>query len=116
MRDGGVLVLSQGVCDRQWREKPRFIPALILRDRSRLFAIDYLDRAMRVHVVDLFHGEDPAGRRLEVASFDYRVLLQDDYARLLARAGYRDVSFFGGWDGAQYDRAQSGRLIVTARK
>lgn len=116
MRDGGVLVLSQGVCDRQWREKPRVIPALILHDRSRIFVVDYLDRAMRVHVVDIHHGDDPAGRRLEVASFDYRALLQDDYARLLARAGFRDVSFFGGWDGAPYDRSLSGRLIVTARK
>ena len=116
MRDGGVLVLSQGVCDRQWREKPRFMPALVLRDRSRLFVVDYLEKAMRVNVVDVFHGEDPAARRLEVHSFDYAVLLRDDYERLLTRAGYRDLAFYGGWDGAPYDAAESGRLIVTARK
>lgn len=26
LRDGGILVLIHGTTDRQWREKPRFLP------------------------------------------------------------------------------------------
>jgi ubiquinone/menaquinone biosynthesis C-methylase UbiE len=39
LRDGGLLVLSQGTSDRQWRDKPRFVLAVNTPDFSRLFVM-----------------------------------------------------------------------------
>ena len=116
LKDGGLLVLSQGITDRQWRERPRFIPAVNTRDFSRVFVLDYLETTVRMHVLDLFHGEDPGARSFKAESFEYRVLLRDDYDRLLTRAGYRDRWYYGGFDRSPYDPQTSERLVVVARK
>ena len=57
-RPGGILVLTQGITDRQWQEKPRFILAVNTSDFSRLFAIDYLGQGARYNILDLFHSAE----------------------------------------------------------
>lgn len=94
LRDGGVLVLSAGMSDRTWREKPRFIPEVSRGDFTRLFVIDYFDRGARFNVVDLHHNE--ARKDMEVWSIKYdRVFLHDDIEAALHRAGFRTYSFYG---------------------
>jgi glycine/sarcosine N-methyltransferase len=113
LRDGGILVLDQGMTDRQWTEKPRFIPAINTPEFSRLMAIDYTEETFVVHVIDFL--EEDGERAFHVDRFVYRALLRDDYDRLLRVAGFRDVEFLGGFDGRPYDRVQSRRMIVVAR-
>jgi ubiquinone/menaquinone biosynthesis C-methylase UbiE len=114
LRSGGVLVLTQGTTDRQWREKPRFILAVNDADFSRLFVIDYRGRGALYNVVDLFHG---AGRdEMKVWSIEYpHMLLRDDYDTLLREAGFESVVYYGGYKSEPYDAETSQRLIVIAR-
>jgi glycine/sarcosine N-methyltransferase len=115
LRPGGILVLTQGTTDRQWREKPRFILAVNEADFSRLFVIDYSGRGARYHVLDIHHGEGEGG--LEVWSVDYPyVLLRDDQERLLRAAGFDAVAFYGSYRLAPYDKETSRRLIAVARR
>jgi SAM-dependent methyltransferase len=115
LRAGGLLVMSQGTTDMQWREKPRFIPVVNRPDFSRVFAIDYLGRGARFNVLDLFHG---AGRNeLVVWSREYPVmLLRDDYQTLLGEAGFGEISFYGSYTFEAYDKTRSGLLLAVARK
>ena len=114
LTEGGVLVLTQGTSDRQWREKPRF---LLARDRpefTRLFVIDYAGEGARYSVLDIWHD---GGGRLEAWNTDYpHVLLRDDQERLLHQAGFDTIEFYGGFDFAPYDRDTSNRLITVARR
>ena len=115
LRQGGILVLTQGTSDRQWREKPRFILAVNERDFSRLFVVDYLGQGARYHVLDIDHG--PQGGGLRVWSVDYPlVLLQAGQARLLRAAGFARTEFYGTYGFAPYDPQTSGRLISVAWK
>jgi ubiquinone/menaquinone biosynthesis C-methylase UbiE len=114
LRDGGLLVLTAVPTDKQWAERPRFILNANTRDFSRLFVIDYLERTARYNVLDLFHGEERRG--LEVWSAELAVLLQADQQRLLERAGFLSVAFYGTLAFDPYDRATSNRLIAVARK
>lgn len=117
LRDGGLLILSQGTTDKQWKEKPRFILAVNTPEVSRLFVIDYIDplnRRARYNVLDILHQE--AHDALKVWGTDYYILLQEDLERLLQQAGFRAVEFFGSYGFNLYDREASNRLIAVAQK
>jgi glycine/sarcosine N-methyltransferase len=114
LRDRGVLILDQGLTDRQLAERPRFIPVVNTNELSRVMVLDYGDRTVDIHVLDLIHrGAESA---FHVDSFTYRILLRDDYGRLLREAGFRDVSFYGGLAFEPYSRTESGRLILVAER
>ena len=116
LRDGGIVVLSQGTSDRQWREKPRFILAVNTPDFSRLFVIDYYaEHSARYNVVDIFHSAESA--EMQTWSTDYaRILLRDDQERLLKAAGFRAMEFYGTYQFDPYDKETSQRLIAVAHK
>lgn len=113
--DRGILVLTQGTTDRQWREKPRFILASDAEDMTRLFVIDYHGQGARYNILDVEHGQDRG--RLQTHCVDYaRVWLRDDYARLLPAAGLRSVAFYGDYGFEPYSKESSRRLIAVAEK
>ncbi|MFH1638983.1 MAG: class I SAM-dependent methyltransferase [Chloroflexota bacterium] len=115
LRDGGILVLTQGTSDKQWREKPRFILAVNAGDFSRLFVIDYFGLGATYNILDIFHDEKERG--LKVFSIEYRqIYLRDDQETLLKEAGYRCVDFYGSFNFDRYDKELSNRLITVARK
>ena len=114
LRDGGLLVLTATLTDKQWTQRPRFILGTNTRDFSRLYVIDYLERAARYNVLDIYHGEQRRG--LEVWSAELTVLLREAQQRLLEEAGFRSVDFFGTFEFAPYDEETSDRLITVARR
>jgi|GEM_PF-245598 len=122
LRDGGLLVLSQGTTDRQWREKPRFILGVNRADLVRLFVIDYhaSGRGARYNILDILPGaggDAGAAGVMTSWSTDYPLIpLRDDQERLLRAAGFRRVDFYGGWDRQPYDRENSRQLITVAQR
>lgn len=115
IRDGGLLVLTQGTTDKQWREKPRFILAVNNHDFSRLFVIDYYAQGARYNILDIYHSDD--ADQLKVWSVDYPlVFLRDDQERLLRMVGFESVAFYGGYGFEPYDPATSSQLIAVAGK
>ncbi len=116
LRNGGLLILSQGTSDRQWREKPRFILAANTPDFSRLFVIDYYaEHSARYNIVDIFHSAESG--EMQTWSTDYAcLLLHDDQERLLKAAGFRAMEFYGTYQFDPYDKETSQRLIVVAHK
>ncbi len=114
LRQGGILVLTQGTSDRQWRDKPRFILAVNQPDFSRLFVIDYLEQGARYHILDILHSE--TAQDFKVWSVVYpHMLLRDDYERLLREAGFSRVDCYGSYAFDPYDVETSDRLIVVAQ-
>jgi glycine/sarcosine N-methyltransferase len=115
LRDGGILVLTQGTTDKQWAEKPRFILAVNTQEFSRLFVMDYLDQGARYNILDIFHSEE--ARDFKVWSVDYpQMLLKDDQERLLKASGFATVDFYGTYRFDLYDKEASDWLIAVARK
>jgi SAM-dependent methyltransferase len=115
LRDGGVLVLTAGMCDHTWREKPRFIPEINRGDFTRLFVIDYFAQGARFNVVDLHHND--TRKDMDVWSIEYeRVYLRDDIETVLKSAGFSTCSFYGSYEFQPYDKETSGMLIVVAQK
>jgi ubiquinone/menaquinone biosynthesis C-methylase UbiE len=113
--DSGILVLTQGTTDKQWREKPRFILAVNTRDFSRLFVIDYFACGARYNVLDIFHSAEACD--FKIWSIDYaHILLQDEQERLLKASGFGAVDFYGNYRFEPYDKETSDQLIAIAHK
>jgi SAM-dependent methyltransferase len=112
LNPGGILVLTQGTTDKQWKEKPRFIPVVSRNDFSRVFVIDYEGSGARYNVLDIFHGVGTYDFR--VWGVDYRqMLLRDDFERLLTEAGFTRVLFYGSYTFEPYTKTSSDLLITV---
>jgi glycine/sarcosine N-methyltransferase len=115
LREGGVLILTQGTTDKQWKQKPRFISAVNTRDFSRVFVIDYLPNGVRYNILDIFHSGDK--NDFKTWSINYPlVLLNDDLERLLTASGFNRLSFLGNYNSEPYDKETSDHLITIATK
>jgi ubiquinone/menaquinone biosynthesis C-methylase UbiE len=115
LRKGGVLILTQGTTDKQWKQKPRFIPAVNTKEFSRIFVIDYLERGARYNILDIYHSDEITD--FKVWSIDFpQVLLRDDLDRLLKASGFSRIDFFGTYQFAPYNKAESDQLITVATK
>jgi len=114
LREGGILVLSVITTDKQWTEKPKFKLVTNTPDVSRLFVMDYFDRTVRYHVLDIFHSDEV--NQLKWWRTELTVLLRDEQDRLLKKAGFRMVEFYGGFDFSPYNKESSDHLIAVIRK
>ena len=103
-RQGVGRFLVPGVCREQW-------PGLLDIARS----VDGVLAAPGLHPQAAHQWDEGTERRLRSFSFLLRVLLAEDYRRLLAEAGFEQPRLLGSFEGETYDPARSGRLIVVAR-
>ncbi len=110
LNEGGLLVLTQGTTHFTLSLPP--VEVVVNRsDFSRVFLKEQKDGFQTIRVLDLFHSDE----RLESKQYDivYRILLDGDYKRLLAEAGFVNISIWGDYNRAAYDE-KSPRLIVAA--
>jgi len=112
LNDNGLLVLTQGTT--HYTLTLPAIEVVINRpDFSRVFIKEQDDNFLTIHVLDLFHSDN----RTESNQYDivYRIILDDEYKRLLKEAGFDDIRIYGDYDMSAYTE-KSRRLIVAARR
>ena len=102
------------MCDKQLKDRPRYIPVVNTRDISRLFVIEYADETLQIDILDILHKEDE--QVFDCASVTYRIILHDDYERLLSEAGFAKRHYYGNYLFEPYDKEHSNRLIVVAQR
>jgi glycine/sarcosine N-methyltransferase len=115
LKNGGILVLDQGITDRRWNEKKRFALTHTSKDVSQIYVIDYLgERDGRYNVLDLIHSDEQTD--LKVWSADVHVALIDDQEKLLKAPGFKKLDFYGSYNFDPYDKETSLRLVAVAHK
>jgi glycine/sarcosine N-methyltransferase len=115
LNEGGILVLTQSTTDKQWTEKPRFLPMINNPDFSRVCVIDYFETGARYNILDIFHSKDKTD--FKTWSIDYKqILLRDDFERLLKKSGFKTIDLYGDFSFGPYSKESSSKLIVVARK
>lgn len=123
LRPGGLLVIQNRNFDRVWRERERFMEPQSSSSASRsrdegaqewLFVrfYDYHDETITFNMIRLHRTKE--GWAQDVESTDLRPIFRDDLAEALAKAGFGNTVFYGGYDGSAFDPAQSGDLIAVA--
>lgn len=114
LKPDGILVLSQGLTDKQLESQVRFAPAVNDPDFTRIMAVDYYDEIYDVNVLDVTHTQELSDFR--VYSVRYRILLQNDYERLLREAGFSKIEYYGDWNFSPYSKEDSELLIVIGTR
>lgn len=112
LNSGGLLVLTQGLTDFTLTLPP--IEVVVNRpDFSRIFVKSYDEEFQKIQVLDLYHSPE----RLEENQYDiiYKIILADDYRRLLSQAGYSEIEIYGDYQRTPYTK-NSQRMIVVARR
>lgn len=106
----GLLVLTQGTTHFTLT-LPAIEVVINREDFSRIFIKEHDEQFQTIHVLDLYHNP----QRMENNQYDivYRILLDDDYRKLLSGAGFSNIQIYGDYDLSPYDK-KSKRLIVIA--
>lgn len=112
LNEDGLLVLTQGTTHLTL-SLPSIEVVVNRPDFSRIFVKEHNNQFQTIHVLDLFHSS----HRLESNQYDivYRILLDEDYKRLLSQAGFTNIQIYGQYDMSEYSK-NSWRLIVVAEK
>ena len=111
LNNGGLLIFTSGTTHHTLT-LPSIEVVVNRKDFSRIFVKEHDNQFQTIHVLDMFHSS----HRLEHNQYDivYRILLDDDYRRLLIQAGFSDIQIYGDYDMSPYDE-NSCRLIVVAK-
>ncbi len=111
LNENGLLVLTQGTTHFTL-SLPSIEVVINNKDFSRVFIKEHDEQFQTIHVLDLFHSND----RKESNQYDiiYRIILDDDYRKLLALAGFKSIHIYGDYDMSDYNE-KSHRLIVVAK-
>ena len=111
LNPNGLLVLTQGTT--HFTLSLPSIEVIVNRnDFSRIFIKEHDNQFQTIHILDLYHSKT----RMESNQYDviYRIILDDDYRRLLANAGFEHIQIYGDYDRSPYSK-ESRRLIVVAQ-
>lgn len=112
LNENGILVLTQGTTHKTL-QLPTIEVIVNRPDFSRVFVKENDGEFFTIHILDLFHSESRTGSN----QYDMKtkIILDDDYRRLLKTTGYRNIDIFGDYSMNGYN-TESSRLIVVAQK
>lgn len=110
----GIIVISQGMTDRQFHSRERFFPIINTENHTRIMVVDYYEKEWEAHVLDLFRSGEKTD--FQIYSFRYLTLLEDDYIRLLKETGFDTIDIYGGFCFDKYDKEKSNGLVIVARR
>ena len=111
LNENGILVLTQGTT--HFNLTLPAIQVIINReDFSRVFVIEKDGNFKTIQVLDLYHSK----KRTESNQYEivYRIILDEEYKKLLTAAGFEDIKIYGDYEKSEYDE-NSRRLIVVAK-
>jgi hypothetical protein len=110
LNKNGLLILTQGTTH-YTLSLPSIEVVINREDFSRIFVKYHENKFQTIHVLDLFHSTN----RMENNQYDivYRILLDNDYRKLLKEVRFENYQIFGDYSMNVYDE-KSMRLIVVA--
>ncbi|MCL2539717.1 MAG: class I SAM-dependent methyltransferase [Oscillospiraceae bacterium] len=114
LNPGGILVLTQGTTDLEVSQGSPVEVVVNKPDFTRVFIKDMGAPIFSIKILDIFHSAHRVGHNLY--DMRYRLLLCDEYSRLLDEAGFKKAVFLGDYEMGRYRPTQSERLIVVAEK
>ena len=111
LNNGGLLIFISGTTHHTLTF-PSIEVVINREDFSRIFVKEHDKFFQTIHVLDMFHSP----QRLEHHQYDivYRILLDNNYRKLLTQSGFSDIQIYGDYDMSAYDES-SRRLIVVAK-
>jgi len=113
LNDQGIIIFDQGQADMTMQNPPCYSLEVNNKDFSRLFTMDYKMDIMTIKIFDFIHTDSLSDFRIN--EFKFKIRLYDDWIKILNKVNLHG-DYYGNWDLIPYNRQNSRRLIVVAKK
>jgi len=113
LNGNGIIIFDQGQTDLMMENPPEYALEVNNNDFSRLFTMNYLEDIMTIKIFDLVHTDNE--NELSVNTFKIKIRLYDEWIKILEKANL-NAEIYGNWDFELYNKKNSKRLIIVARK
>jgi glycine/sarcosine N-methyltransferase len=115
LSDGGVLVVSNGITDSFLDNKPKFIPARVLRNEAFYLIAEYpTEEEFSFNVLYVKKTEESFEHRF--TTMRYNAMRKSVLERCFAQTQFKNVQYYGDYDFGEYSKESSGKIIVVAEK
>lgn len=112
LKKDGVLMVQQRNYDMLLGTKKRFFPVSIRNDEVFFYALDYLPGKVVFNVIDVETGTG----KFSVYSNEYNPIKKAHLAKLLRKAGFRNLKFYGDYDFREFNAKKNWFMLVTCEK
>ncbi|MCL1929065.1 MAG: class I SAM-dependent methyltransferase [Treponema sp.] len=113
LNNQGIIIFDQGQTDISMQNPPCHSLEVNNKDFSRLFTMDYKMDIMTIKIFDLVHTDSLKDFRIN--EFKFKIRLYDDWIKILNKVNLHG-DYYGNWDSVSYDKQNSRRLIIVAKK
>lgn len=109
IRSKGVVIIQQRNYDMLVRKRQRFMPITVGKDESFFYVLDYYPNKIIFNVVNL---ENKTGR-FNVFKSQYTPLKKGKLTKLIRKAGFRNIKFYGNYKFKKFDIRNDENLIAV---
>src|SRR5450830_526417 len=115
LKDNGILIIDNGISDKLLKNKPKFLPARILKDTAFYFFLEYPDKNKIVFNV-LQVNKTKNSFEHKNYSITYNAINKSIFDNYLHKADFKNINYFDDFKFSSYSVRNSDRLIVLAQK
>lgn len=115
LKDGGILVITNGITDSLLDTKPKFIPARVNFSDAFYFVCEYHEeKTMAFNIVYVRKTDN--GMEHMFTQIIYNAMRKATLEHAFAQTRFKRVSYYGNFDFDEYSKDSSANLIVVAQK
>ncbi len=115
LNDGGVLVISNGISDKLFNSKPKFIPARIFRNQAFYFFLEYPNsKTVIFNILQIKKTKNSFKHYYDIIT--YNAMRKTVLDRCFQKTKFEKIEYFGDYDFLKYSIRKSKRMIVVAQK
>ncbi|NHI90863.1 MAG: class I SAM-dependent methyltransferase [Candidatus Lokiarchaeota archaeon] len=115
LNENGILIISNGISDSLLIEKPKLIPARILKEQAFYFFMEY-PTSERVIFNILNIKKIKNGFQHGFAFIENNAMKKVDVEKYLTKIPFKKINYYGNYDFSPYSVKSSKRLIIIAQK
>jgi glycine/sarcosine N-methyltransferase len=115
LRNGGILVITNGITDSLLDTKPTFIPARELANEAFYFVVEYANEAsFTFHII--YTRQTDHGFEHLYTPVTYNAMRKSVLERCFAKTSFKNIKYYGDYDFGEYSVSGSSVMIVVAEK
>lgn len=115
LKDNGILIIDNGISDKLINNKPKFIPARILKNTAFYFFLEYPSKNKIIFNV-LQVNKTKKSFEHKNYSIIYNAINKYIFDNYFHKTDFKKINYFGEFKFSGYSVRNSDRLIVLAQK
>lgn len=115
LNDKGILIIDNGISDKLLKNKPKFVPARILKNSAFYFFLEYPSKNKIIFNI-LQVNKTKNSFVNKNYSFTYNAINKSTFTNYFHKTDFKIINFFDSFKFSSYSVKNSDRLIIVAQK